>query len=253
MESLQRQRMVRPLGRRVPRLTAVIGTLFATVIGGCGGSTPPPASTSTSSTTTTRSTPASGTSTSSSQKLVSCGTKDAAASEPTQISGLFSANSVWNRPDVAQQPMGDQVPAQELAQEAQSEIKQGIGPWIETNTDSTPVYVVGADQKLRLGAARRDPSLREDAEQGVRTRAAACRCSSGSRPGRAPDPDPAINQLDVGVLEAAQGRRRVARRLGRRYARPLVESGVLHGRRRGPAPDPTGDQPLRVCQSSPAR
>ncbi len=67
--------------------------------------------------------------------------------EPTQLSGLFSADSVWNRADVAQQPLGDQRLAQDLTQEAQSELKQGIGPWIETDTDSTPVYVVGPNQR----------------------------------------------------------------------------------------------------------
>ena len=34
-------------------------------------------------------------------KLVSCGTKNAPGSEPTHVTGLFSANSVWNRSDVA--------------------------------------------------------------------------------------------------------------------------------------------------------
>lgn len=147
MEPVQRQRMVRPLGRRAARLIAVVGASLTTILAGCGGSTPPPATTSASSTTTTStSTPAPRTSTEPHQ-LVSCGTNDAPGSEPTQVSGLFSPNSVWNRPDVAQQPMGDPVLAHELADEAESEIKQGIGPWIETNTDSTPVYTVGADQK----------------------------------------------------------------------------------------------------------
>jgi len=141
--------MVRPLGRGAARLTAVVGALLATVSAGCGGSTPPPATTpSTSSTTSSaaRATPTQ-TAPTSSHKLVSCGTNDSPGSEPTQVSGLFSPDSVWNRPDVGQEPMGDQALAQVLSQEAQSEIKQGIGPWIETSTDSTPVYVVSADQK----------------------------------------------------------------------------------------------------------
>jgi hypothetical protein len=78
---------------------------------------------------------------------VSCGTDNAPAHEPTQLSGLFSADSVWNSADVAQQPLGDQQLAQDLTQEAESELKQGIGPWIQTNTDSTPVYVVGPTQR----------------------------------------------------------------------------------------------------------
>lgn len=152
--------MVRPLGRRAALLTAVVGALLTTVLAGCGGSTPPPATTSASSTppssttsSATSSTTSSATSTqaletsSTSHNLVSCGTSDAPGSEPTQVSGLFSPESVWNRPDVAQQPTGDPALAQELANEAESEIKQRIGPWIETTTDSTPVYVVGADHK----------------------------------------------------------------------------------------------------------
>jgi hypothetical protein len=78
---------------------------------------------------------------------VSCGTSNAPGSEPTEVSGLFSADSVWNRPDVGSQPLGDQRLAQELTQEAKSEIKQGIGPWIETSNSSTPVYVVGPQQR----------------------------------------------------------------------------------------------------------
>ena len=139
--------MVRPLGRGAPRLTAVLGALIATAVAGCGGSSPPRATmTSTSSTVSTSTTHATGPP-AQSRKLVSCGTKDAPGSEPTQVSGLFSPNSVWNRADVAQKPMGHQELARELAEDAESEMKEGIGPWIETSTDSTPVYVVGADQK----------------------------------------------------------------------------------------------------------
>jgi hypothetical protein len=119
--------------------------MLVTFIAGCGGSTPPPATTTTSTTSTTRTTHASGPTPPS--KLVSCGTTDAPGSEPTELSGLFSANSVWNRPDVGSQPLGDPRLAQELTQEAQSEMKAGIGPWIETSDSSTPVYVVGPSQR----------------------------------------------------------------------------------------------------------
>ena len=78
---------------------------------------------------------------------MSCGTKNVPGAEPTELPGLFSADSVWNRADVAQEPLGDQRLAQELTQEAESEIEAGIGPWIETGNDSTPVYVVGPDQR----------------------------------------------------------------------------------------------------------
>ena len=50
-------------------------------------------------------------------------------------------------PDVANEPLGDQRLAEELTQEAQSEMKAGIGPWIETSDSSTPVYVVGPSQR----------------------------------------------------------------------------------------------------------
>jgi hypothetical protein len=63
------------------------------------------------------------------------------------VPGLFSPDSIWNRPDVGSQPLGDQRLAQELIQEAESEIKEGIGPWIETADDSTPIYVVGPSQR----------------------------------------------------------------------------------------------------------
>jgi hypothetical protein len=143
--------MVRPLGRRTIRLTPVAVVLLVMFVAGCGGSTPPPATTTTTATTTTARTSTAATTRSTvaptpSRELVSCGTKNAPASEPTQLSGLFSADSVWNRADVAQQPLGDQRLAQELAQEAESETKEAIGPWIQTNTYSTPVYVVGPDQ-----------------------------------------------------------------------------------------------------------
>ena len=78
---------------------------------------------------------------------MSCGTKNAPGAEPTQLSALFSSESVWNRPEVAQEPLGDQRLALELAQEAQTELKAGNGPWIETGNDSTPVYVVSPDQR----------------------------------------------------------------------------------------------------------
>ena len=77
-------------------------------------------------------------------KLVSCGTRNGAGSEPTELSGLFSSNSVWNRPDAGTAQLGNQRLAQALIQEADSEIRAGTGPWIETSESSTPVYVVGA-------------------------------------------------------------------------------------------------------------
>jgi hypothetical protein len=148
VESLQRQRVVRPMGRGAARLTALAGALLVTFVGGCGGSTPPPATTTQHHASAPAPThlKSSGASVGS-HELVSCGTNNAPGYEPTALSGLFSADSVWNRPDVASQPLGDQRLAQEFAQEAESELKQGIGPWIETDTDSTPVYMVRPDQR----------------------------------------------------------------------------------------------------------
>jgi hypothetical protein len=129
------------MGRGAARLSVLAGAMLVTFIAGCGGSTPPPATTTPTTSTTHGSGPAR------SGKLVSCGTKNAPGSEPTTLSGLFSSDSVWNRPDVASQPLGDQRLAQELTQEADSELKQQIGPWIQTANSSTPVYVVGPDQR----------------------------------------------------------------------------------------------------------
>lgn len=152
MESVQRQRMVRPLGRGAARLIPLVGALLVTSIAGCGGSTPPPAHTRTQphqipGKKTTGQTRRFGSSSSTSRKLVACGTQNSPGSEPTSLTGLFSADSVWNRPDIANHPLGDQQLAQELTQEAETELKQGTGPWIETDTDSTPVYVVGPNQR----------------------------------------------------------------------------------------------------------
>ena len=152
MESLQRQRVVRPVGRWTARL-AVPAVALVTLLAGCGGSAPPPAATTTSTSSKTSSTTSSTSKTdlSSTQaqgnKLVSCGTRNGAGSEPTELSGLFSSNSVWNRPDAGTAQLGNQRLAQALIQEADSEIRAGTGPWIETSESSTPVYVVGASQR----------------------------------------------------------------------------------------------------------
>jgi hypothetical protein len=133
--------MVRPLGRGATWLTLAALAVLATCIAGCGSTVPPPATTGAATSKTAQPAPAHH------NKLVSCGTKNGAGSEPTRLSGLFSAQSVWNRPDVGTEPLGDQRLAQELAGEADSEIRTGIGPWIETSESSTPVYVVGPDQR----------------------------------------------------------------------------------------------------------
>lgn len=138
--------MVRPVGRGTARLTVLAGVLVATAVTGCGGSAPPTASKPATTSHATK------------RALVSCGTKNATASEPTRLSGLFSPDSVWNRSDIASQPLGDPRLARELAHEAASEMKDGIGPWIETSNSSTPVYLVGPDQRcvrVRLAVTQR--------------------------------------------------------------------------------------------------
>jgi hypothetical protein len=141
------------MGCRKACLIALVAASLVPVLTGCGGSTPPPATTSATTSTsmgpglTSSASTTSSTTSSATRKLVSCGTDNAPAHEPTQLSGLFSADSVWNRADVAQQPLGDQHLAEELTHEAQSELKQRIGPWIQTDTYSTPVYVVGPTQR----------------------------------------------------------------------------------------------------------
>jgi hypothetical protein len=139
--------MVRPVGRGALRLGLIAGAVVATCLGGCGGSTPPPATGTSTTSTTHGSGPTLGSGRTASRKLVSCGTNNAPGFEPTEVAGLFAADSVWNRPDVGSQPLGDQRLAQELTQQAESEIKEGIGPWIETSNDSTPIYVVGPEQR----------------------------------------------------------------------------------------------------------
>ena len=147
MEPLQRQRMVRPVGRAAAYLTLLVAALLVTFLPGCGSSAPPPPPATTTATTTATTSKTDLPSPVRRGKLVSCGTKNGGGSEPTKVSGLFAANSVWNRADAGAEPLGNQHLAQELAQEADSEIKAGTGPWIETSASSTPVYVVGPNQR----------------------------------------------------------------------------------------------------------
>ena len=106
---------------------------------------------------------------------------------------------------------------------------------------------------LRAGASRCHPGLRQDIAHGIRARSAAGRCPPGGRVRRAPDAHPAVDRLDVGVLEAAPRRRSVAGRVGRSHPRRLVQSGLLHLRPRGPAHSPTGARPPPACRSWPGR
>ena len=122
------------------------------------------------------------------------------------MSRLFSTDSVWNRPDVGSQPLGDEHLAQELAQEATSEIKQGIGPWIETSDDSTPIYSVGPDQRCVTVHLDVTETYGHHTPPCVRSGSAAGGCPS-RRWVRCPsDAHPAVHELDVGILASAPRR-----------------------------------------------
>src|SRR5947209_2054282 len=64
------------------------------------------------------------------------------ASDPTR---LFAPDSVWNSllsPNAPLDPASAAMSA-DFQTDVASELKQGIGPWIETGTSSTPIYRVG--------------------------------------------------------------------------------------------------------------
>jgi hypothetical protein len=68
-----------------------------------------------------------------------------AAPPPRQ---LFAADSVWNRPldrDAALDPASSRLVAA-LGREVGREEQRGVGPWIDTSTCSTPIYVVPRSQ-----------------------------------------------------------------------------------------------------------
>lgn len=76
---------------------------------------------------------------------MSCGKqRNAVISRPDQR--LFAPSSVWNRPLPADAPT-DQGLADQLISEVRHEIQEGTGPYIQTTTYSTPLYVVGPAQR----------------------------------------------------------------------------------------------------------
>jgi hypothetical protein len=63
---------------------------------------------------------------------------------------LFAPESVWNKALAVRAPLdpsSGQVVAR-LDREVESELRQGVGPWITTSTCSTPLYMVSAHQKV---------------------------------------------------------------------------------------------------------
>jgi len=75
---------------------------------------------------------------------VTIGARPAASVTPR----LFAPDSVWNAPVSPDAPIDPASPAlvRQLAAEAASEQLQATGPYIETSSDSTPIYRVPADQ-----------------------------------------------------------------------------------------------------------
>lgn len=89
---------------------------------------------------------------------------EALASEPAQPADpqdvLFSPSSFWNRPleaDAPLDPSSEEMVA-DLVEEVAREQEEGIGPWIQTTSYSTPIYRVPADQPT-VRVALDDPDL----------------------------------------------------------------------------------------------
>ncbi|MGH2976340.1 MAG: hypothetical protein ACRDLL_15975 [Solirubrobacterales bacterium] len=72
---------------------------------------------------------------------------------------LFSPNSVWNHPlapNARIDPRSPQMVAG-LLQEVRREQTAGVGPWIQTDSYSTPLYIAGPHQRL-VRVALDDPT-----------------------------------------------------------------------------------------------
>jgi hypothetical protein len=84
-----------------------------------------------------------------------------AVGTPCNSSGLFAADSVWNAcllPDAPIDPeSGGMVEA--LDREVDRELTAGTGPYVQTDSYSTPLYVVGAHQPV-VRVALDDPYAR---------------------------------------------------------------------------------------------
>jgi hypothetical protein len=67
---------------------------------------------------------------------------------PERPPQLFSPDSFWNAPLAANAPLDPQSAAlsNELRAEADQDVASGSGPWIETNSYTTPLYIASPDQ-----------------------------------------------------------------------------------------------------------
>ena len=112
---------------------------------------------------------------------------------------LFSPASVWNEPLSSTAPLDRASAAMSavLAAEAAREYQSGIGPWIQTSSDSTPIYIVGAKQPtvtVRLD----NPTLwwRVSLQQAF----AAVPIPPGAQPARGPDAQMTVWQPSTNEL-----------------------------------------------------
>ncbi len=84
----------------------------------------------------------------------SCSTTDSSVrgvvGEPCNSSGLFAADSVWNACLPADAPIdpGSGGMVEALAREVGREVAAGTGPYVQTDSYSTPLYVVRAHQPV---------------------------------------------------------------------------------------------------------
>ena len=145
---------------------------------------------------------------------------------------FFSPSSFWNAPLAPDAPLDPSSAAlsAELRDMAMQEVAAGIGPWIETNGTTTPLYTVPADQ----------PTVRVELETAPSAGATSLQAAfeavpipPGARPATGTEGQMTIwqpvHRQAVGVLAGPQGRAgQLAGRLWRRDAKRLAKPRLLH-------------------------
>jgi hypothetical protein len=81
------------------------------------------------------------------RQRIACGSRASDAATTPQQPRLFAPDSVWNRPLPADAPAGDPHLADLFRSEIARQIRERIGPWIQTADYSTPLYTVGPRQR----------------------------------------------------------------------------------------------------------
>ena len=76
-------------------------------------------------------------------KRIACGSKASDAAATPQQPRLFAADSAWNRPLPANARTGDPRLARMFRADIARQMRERIGPWIQTADYSTPLYTVG--------------------------------------------------------------------------------------------------------------